>query len=143
MFIPVKKYIYILGALLRLTGGNLTECQKKILKIQLNRTAILDQFLLIVMYYKINFNGYCLINNNISITKKVINIYISYILNQLPRNLHTDFTLLNCLFGSLKKLTKNTDTDKYQHSDYGIEFGSNFHLYMEVWEKLSLFLKLI
>ena len=30
----------------------------------------------------INFNGHCLINNNISISKKVINIYICYILNQ-------------------------------------------------------------
>ena len=28
-----------------------------------------------------NFNGHCLINNNISIPKKVINLYISYILN--------------------------------------------------------------
>ena len=32
----------------------------------------------------INFNGYCFINN-ISIPKKVINMYISYILNQWPR----------------------------------------------------------
>ena len=29
----------------------------------------------------INLNGHCLIDNNISIPKKVINIYISYILN--------------------------------------------------------------
>ena len=28
----------------------------------------------------INFNGHCLINNNISVPKKVINLYISYIL---------------------------------------------------------------
>ena len=28
-----------------------------------------------------NFYGHCLINNNISIPKKVINLYISYILN--------------------------------------------------------------
>ena len=27
-----------------------------------------------------NFNGHCLIKNNISINKKVINLYISYIL---------------------------------------------------------------
>ena len=38
----------------------------------------------------INFNGHCLINNNISISKKVINIYISYILNPWLRNLNTD-----------------------------------------------------
>ena len=29
----------------------------------------------------ININGYCLIYNNIFIPKKVINLYISYILN--------------------------------------------------------------
>ena len=60
-----------------------------------------------------NFNEHCLINNNISISNKVINLYISYILNPLLRNLNTDFTLNNCLFGSVK-LTKNADTDKYK-----------------------------
>ena len=30
----------------------------------------------------INFNGQCLVNNNISIPKKVINLYISYTLNK-------------------------------------------------------------
>ena len=29
----------------------------------------------------INFNGHCLINNNISILKKLMNLLISYILN--------------------------------------------------------------
>ena len=60
-----------------------------------------------------NFNEHCLINNNISISNKVINLYISYILNPLLRNLNTDFTLNNRLFGSVK-LTKNADTDKYK-----------------------------
>ena len=39
----------------------------------------------------INSNGHCLINN-ISILKKVINLYISYILNPWFRNLNTGFT---------------------------------------------------
>ena len=30
---------------------------------------------------EVNFNGHCLINNNISISKKVTNLYISCILN--------------------------------------------------------------
>ena len=42
----------------------------------------------------INFNGHCLINN-IYIPKKVINLYIPYILNPWLRNLNTDFTLNN------------------------------------------------
>ena len=39
-----------------------------------------------------NFNGHCLIKNNISILKKVINLYISYTLGSHLRNLNTDFT---------------------------------------------------
>ena len=57
-----------------------------------------------------NFNGHCLIIIFRSL-KKVINLYISYILNPWLRNLNTDFTLKNCLFGSVK-LTKNADLDK-------------------------------
>ena len=60
----------------------------------------------------INFNGHRLTNNNISIFKKVINLYNSCILSPWLRNLNTDFTLNNCLFGSVK-LTKNADPGKH------------------------------
>ena len=36
----------------------------------------------------INFNGHCLINNNISITEKVIKLHILYILSPWLRNLN-------------------------------------------------------
>ena len=62
-----------------------------------------------------NFNGHCLINNNISIPEKVINLYISYTISPWLRNLNTDFTLNNCIFGSVK-LNKNADPDKYKYS---------------------------
>ena len=62
-----------------------------------------------------NFNGHCLINNNISIPEKVINLYISYTISPWLRNLNTDFTLNNCLFRSVK-LNKNADPDKYKYS---------------------------
>ena len=39
------------------------------------------------------------------------------------RNSNTDFTLANCLFGSVK-LTKNADPDKYKYTGYGIGFDS-------------------
>ena len=80
----------------------------------------------------IYFNGHCLINKSISIAKKVINIYISYILNQWPRDLNTDFTLSSYFLGSVK-LTKNADLIKYKYSGYGIGFilVPNFHLQME------------
>ena len=72
----------------------------------------------------INFNEHCLLKNNISIPKKVINIHISYILNLWPRYSNTDFTLGSCLFGSIK-FTKNADPGKYKYSSYSIGFDSH------------------
>ena len=87
----------------------------------------------------VDFNGHCLINNNISIPKKIINLYISYILKPWLRDLNTDFTLNNCLFGSVE-LTKNANQDKYKYSGY--EMVQNFHLQMIAWKKMSFFLEL-
>ena len=102
----------ILVALLRFIRRNLMECQKKIIK---NITKSESNFVLTIVNHHvlpdIDFNGNCLINNNISIHKKIINLYISYILNPQIKNLNRDFTLNNCLFGSVK-LTKNSDLDK-------------------------------
>ena len=70
----------------------------------------------------INFNEQWLANK-IFIPNRVINLYTSYTLN--PRNFNADFTLGNCLFGSVN-LTKNTDLDKYKYSGYGIGFDSSF-----------------
>ena len=92
-----------------------------------------------------NFSRHFLINYNISIFKKVINIYISYILNPWLKDLNTNFTLSNCLFASVG-LTKNADSDKYKYSGYGIGFNSCSEFSftgMEAWEKMSLFLDLI
>ena len=60
---------------------------------------------------------------NISIPKKAVNQYNSYILNPWLRNLSTDFTLTNCLFRSLK-WNKNADPGKHKYSGYCIEFDS-------------------
>ena len=54
---------------------------------------------------------------------KIVNIYISYKLDTWSRDLNTDYTLGNCLFGTVK-LTKNDDPDKYKYSSYGIGFDS-------------------
>ena len=59
-------------------------------------------------------------NNNDSILKTV-NLYFCYTLDRQSRDLDTDFTLGNSLFGSVK-LTKSAD--KYKYSDYGIGFDS-------------------
>ena len=50
----------------------------------------------------INLYGKCLIKNNVYIPKKVINLCISYTLRPKLRNFCTNFTLGNCLFGSVK-----------------------------------------
>ena len=70
-----------------------------------------------------NFNGHCLIKNDISIHKKIINLYISYTLGPQLKNLNIDFTLGNCLFGSVK-LTKDADLDKYKYTGCSIGFVS-------------------
>ena len=51
VFIPAKNALNILAALLEFIRGNLIGCQKKILKTQTNQTTILEQLLLIIMYY--------------------------------------------------------------------------------------------
>ena len=70
-----------------------------------------------------NFNGHCLIKNDISIPKKLINLYIFYTLCPQLEDPNTDFSLGNCLFGSAK-LTENAYLDKYKYAGYGIGFDS-------------------
>ena len=120
VFIPAKKYIkYFSGT----TQINLWKSdgmsEESVENITKSGSFFVNHFIL----PDINFNAHCLINNNILIPKKLINLYISYILNPWLRDLNTDFTLNNCLFGSVK-LTKNADPDKYKYSGYGIGFES-------------------
>ena len=72
----------------------------------------------------INFNRQCLIKNNFSTPKKVLNLCISFTLGLQLRNLNTDFTSTNCLFGSVK-LTKNGVLDKFKYTGYGTGFYSS------------------
>ena len=61
------------------------------------------------------------------------------------RNSNTDFTLNNCLFGSVK-LTKNADPDKYNYSSYDILILLQIfylQILLEAWKEMSLFLELI
>ena len=62
----------------------------------------------------------------------------------MVKRLNTDFTLVNCLFGSVK-LTKNTDADKYKYNGYGIGFDtrSEFSLTEVGWVKVLLLLLLL
>ena len=118
VFIPAKKYINIFVALLEYICGM---SEKKCENITKSDSDFSPTFVNHHVLPDINFNGHSLINNNISISEKEIHLYISYILNTTLRNLNTDFTLNNCLFGSVK-VTKNADLDKYKYSGYGTGF---------------------
>ena len=92
---------------------------EKITKIDSNfALTFVDHYVL----SDINFNGHYLINNT-SISKNVINLYISNILNPCLRDLNTDLILKNCLFGSVE-LKRNVDPDKYKDSGYDLKFDS-------------------
>ena len=76
----LKRISNILMVLLRLIRGNLMEFLKTILRITKSDSNFAPTFVDDHLLPDINLNGHCLINNNISIPKRVINLYISYIL---------------------------------------------------------------
>ena len=81
---------------------------------------------ILINYYPlldIEFNRHCLINNNNDSSLGAVNLCICYTLDPWSRDLNTDFTLGNCLFGSVK-VTKNADLDKYKFTGYSIGFDS-------------------
>ena len=145
VFIPSKKRIKYFSGTTRIdlqkSNGMSEENIENITKSGINFAPTFDDHHSLP---DINFNRHCLIKNNIYISKRVINLYISYTLTPWLRNLNTDFTLNNCLFGSVK-LTENADPGKHKYSGYsiGIVSRSEFILQMEPCEEMSLFLELI
>ena len=61
----------------------------------------------------------------------IVNIYIVYELGASTSN-DNDPTLKNCLFGAVS-LTKNSDTDNYKYSSYGIEFDRRSAFFISRW----------
>ena len=62
-----------------------------------------------------------------AINKTAVNIYIVYKLDPISSTRNTDYTIQNALFGAMK-ITKNTDSSKYNYNGYGLCFdeGSEF-----------------
>ena len=123
IFTPAKKYIKYFSGTTRIdswkSNGILEENIENITKSDSNfPPTFVDHHLL----PDIDFNGHRLIND-IYISKKVVNLYISYVINLQLKNLNTDFTLGNYLFGSVK-LTRNADLDKYKYIGYCRGFDS-------------------
>ena len=124
VFISAKKYIKYFSGTTRIYSWKSNRVSDESIE---NITKLVSKFArTFVNHYllpEMNFNGHCLINNNISFPEKVIDLYISYILSPCLRNLNTDFTLNNCSFG-YAYLAKNSDPDKFKYSGYGIRFDS-------------------
>ena len=117
VFIPDKKYIKYFTSTSevesRKSNGMSAESIENITKSDSNLApTFVDHHLLPDM----NFNRHCLIRNNTSIHKTIVNLYISYTVGPQLKKLSTYFTLGNCLFGSIK-LTKNVDPDKHKYVD--------------------------
>ena len=73
---------------------------------------------------RLRFERSCLKEDKAPFTpNNVVNLFIVCELDRWSRDLNTDFTLKECLYGTVK-LTKNADPDKYKYSGYGIGFDS-------------------
>ena len=118
-FITAKKYIKYFSGTTQIgswkSNGMSEENIENITKLHSNFAPTVVHLHLLP---DINCNRLCLIKNNISVSKKLINLYVSYKLNLQLWNLKH-----RCLFGSVK-LTKNADLDEYKCGDYGVGFNS-------------------
>ena len=70
----------------------------------------------------IQLNNTLLLIEQNNYTIKIVNAYIVYNLDNLPKIPLRNFTLENCLFGATNRV-KNDDKEKYVNSGYGIAFN--------------------
>ena len=83
---------------------------------------LIDRF---TRFFRMKFKGICLKQDSASfLHKNIVNLYITYKLDTWSKDLNTDFTLGDSLFGAVK-LTKNADPGKCKYSSYGIRFDSH------------------
>lgn len=90
-----------------------------------------------------NTNSYLKQTKSAFTATGIVNLYTFYVVILWPYNLSAEFTIGNCLFGTVK-LAKNADVDKYGYSGSCIGFDacSSFLLSnkKEMTEKMLLFL---
>ena len=103
VFIPAIKYIkYFHGTTIIYSWNSNGMSEERIENVTKSDKNFAQCFVDHYILPDINFSGHCLIKINISIPKKVTKLYISYTLGPQLKNSNADFTLSNCLFGSLK-----------------------------------------
>ena len=89
-FIPVKKYIKYFSGTTRINSWKSNEISEENIKdITKSDSNFAPTFVDHHLLPDINLHGHCLINNNFSIHKKLINLYISYELSPWSRDLNT------------------------------------------------------
>ena len=131
VFISAKKYIKYFSGTTRIESwkyiGMLAESIENITKPGSSfAPAFVDHYLL----PDENFNEHCLIKNNITLPKRIMNLYTSYKLTPRSRNLDKVFPLDNSLFGSVNANIVATA--------YDLILVRNFYYLMEAWEELFL-----
>ena len=82
---------------------NVKGCQKKVSQLLLHHTTVLLKNLLTYIHnsnISVKFEENCLKQNKVSFThENVVNVFIVYQLDIWSRDLNSEFTLKDCLFG--------------------------------------------
>ena len=93
---------------------------------------------------RLRFEGSCLKQEDKApfTLNHVVNSFIVYEFDTWSQDLIADFTLKDCLFGSVE-ITEIADPDKYSYSGCGIGFQSRslFQFQILIGVKMSLFLE--
>ena len=119
---PTNK-LFFLESAKKFIHENLKECRRKYWKSPRSDGTFAPSLINSYRLSDVKFKGDYLINSDISVFRKAINLYISDTLDTWSRDLNTDFTLGYCLFGAVG-LTKIADHEKYRYGGYGIGFDA-------------------
>ena len=101
LFIPVKKHSKHFNAITKIDSSKFNGISVQSIENIIKSDNNFDTtFVYHHLLFDMTLNWHCLIKNNISISNKVKNLYISLTLGPQLRNLDINFTLGNCLFES-------------------------------------------
>ena len=90
IFIPTNKHIKYFSGTTRIESWKSTGMSDESIENITKSDSSFSPSFVDLLLPDMNFNGHCLIKSNISIPKKVINLYISYALGPQLRNINTD-----------------------------------------------------
>ena len=90
--------------MIKFIHGSQKECQKKVYTSIYNSQSFCPELISSNdADFRTTFKGICLKQNSVSfLHKNIVNFYIIYKVDAWSKDLNTDFTLRNCLFGEVK-----------------------------------------